>query len=186
MKTQEVYILLTDTSTLLTKAIKLYTKKPYNHASISLDGELQHIYSFGRKRANNPFIGGFVKENPRGEIMREANCAIYSIRVTEGQKRRIKQFILQMEAEKNLYRYNFIGLIAFAFHKQIDRKRAYFCSQFIAVLLQECNVTSFDKPPAFISPADLQTVPCMELVYQGPLQHFWGNTQQEEALSGAF
>lgn len=36
MSNQKIYILLTDTGTLFTRLIKLYTKKPYNHASISL------------------------------------------------------------------------------------------------------------------------------------------------------
>ena len=63
MTEKKVYILLTDTGTLFTKLIKLYTKKPYNHASISFDLELLEVYSFGRKTARNPFIGGFVKED---------------------------------------------------------------------------------------------------------------------------
>ncbi|USK36883.1 hypothetical protein LIS77_13090 [Cytobacillus firmus] len=62
MSNQKIYILLTDTGTLFTRLIKLYTKKPYNHASISIDPELKEVYSFGRKTAKNPFIGGFVKE----------------------------------------------------------------------------------------------------------------------------
>ena len=62
MTENKVYILLTDTGSLLTKLIKLYTKKPYNHASISFDFELSEVYSFGRKKVENPFHGGFVKE----------------------------------------------------------------------------------------------------------------------------
>ncbi|MED4476449.1 hypothetical protein [Oceanobacillus caeni] len=44
MTERKVYILLTDTGTFFTKLIKLYTKKPYNHASISFDSELSEVY----------------------------------------------------------------------------------------------------------------------------------------------
>jgi hypothetical protein len=60
MTEKKVYILLTNTGSFLTKLIKLYTKKPYNHASIAFDYELSEVYSFGRKTARNPVIGGFV------------------------------------------------------------------------------------------------------------------------------
>ena len=40
MKEKKIYILLTDTGTLFTRLIKIFTKKPYNHASISFDAEL--------------------------------------------------------------------------------------------------------------------------------------------------
>ena len=51
---KKIYILLTDTGTLFTNLIKLYTKKPYNHASISFDSKLSEVYSFGRKTARKP------------------------------------------------------------------------------------------------------------------------------------
>ena len=60
---EKIYIVLTDTGTLLSKAIGLYTRKDLNHASIAFDEELKEMYSFGRKQRHNPFVGGFVKEN---------------------------------------------------------------------------------------------------------------------------
>lgn len=57
MTEKKVYLLLTDTGTFFTKLIKLYTKKPYNHASISFDSELSEVYSFGRKRLEIPSSG---------------------------------------------------------------------------------------------------------------------------------
>lgn len=38
-------------------------QEPLNHVSIALDRELTEVYSFGRKQPDNPFIGGFVKED---------------------------------------------------------------------------------------------------------------------------
>ena len=57
-----IYIVLTDTGTLLSKAIGMYTRKDLNHTSIAFDEQLNEMYSFGRKQRHNPFVGGFVKE----------------------------------------------------------------------------------------------------------------------------
>ena len=46
---KKVYILLTHTGTILSKAIKLYTSHEYTHVSIALDEKLDRLYSFGRR-----------------------------------------------------------------------------------------------------------------------------------------
>ena len=46
MKTEnvKVYIVISQTGTILSRIIKLLTRKNYNHASISLDKELNEMY----------------------------------------------------------------------------------------------------------------------------------------------
>ena len=58
----KIYIVLTYTGTVLSKIIKLYTHCEFSHVSISLDKNLEHMYSFGRLNPYNPFKGGFVQE----------------------------------------------------------------------------------------------------------------------------
>jgi len=59
---KKIYIVISQTGTILSKIIKLVTKKEYNHASLSMEGSLEKMYSFGRKDPYNPFIGVFVIE----------------------------------------------------------------------------------------------------------------------------
>lgn len=172
MTTQKIYIVLTDTGTLFTRMIKLYTRKPYNHASISFDHHLEETYSFGRKSTRNPFIGGFVKENTQGSLFNQADCAIYSCTVTKIQIENMKHYIHKIEENKHLYKYNFLGLFAFLFNKQIKREHAFFCSEFVATLLHHCDVIHFDKPLTFVTPYDLQLAPQVELIYRGKLADF--------------
>ena len=164
---------------MLTRAIKLYTKKPYNHVSISFNEDLTDIYSFGRKMPSNPFIGGFVKEDLNTQIFKEAGCAIYSYEVTEQQYNQMLYKVREMENERNLYRYNFIGLLAAMAHLEIHRKYAYFCSQFVAMILQEGDIYVADKPICFTSPYDIQACNKMELVFEGPLKKYL-RMQREE------
>ena len=93
MGEKRVYVLLTDTGTIFTKMIKLYTRKTYNHASIAFDEDLTQVYSFGRKRSENPFIGGFVKENINEGLFKNATCAVYSLEINETDYEKMKQYI---------------------------------------------------------------------------------------------
>ncbi|MEH7225712.1 hypothetical protein V7112_18025 [Bacillus sp. JJ1566] len=175
MSKKKVYILLTDTGTLFTKLIKLYTKKPYNHASISFDSEMSEVYSFGRKTARNPFIGGFVKEDVRKGLFKQADCAIYSFTVTEVDIQKMKRYITEIEAQKEYYRYNFLGLFGVMFNKPLKRKKAFFCSQFVASVLNEGDSVNFEKPPSLIAPNDLQKVFRFQPMYEGKLNAYHKN-----------
>src|SRR5690625_4141361 len=184
MTEKRVYILLTDTGSILTKLIKLYTKKPYNHASISFDSELSEVYSFGRKKAENPFIGGFVKEDVTKGLFKQAECAIYSFSVTNDQVQKMKEFIKEIEAQQEGYRYNFLGLFGFIFNKPINRKKSFFCSQFVASVLKKCNIIDFEKPMSLIAPNDLQQISKFQLMYEGKLKVYHNKDRSEERRVG--
>jgi hypothetical protein len=100
IREKKIFILLTDTETILTRLIKSYTKKPYNHASIAFDAELMEVYSFGRKSAKNPFIGGFVREDIDSVIFRQADCALYSLNITAAEFQKMYQYIQEIASEK--------------------------------------------------------------------------------------
>ncbi|GAB3042917.1 hypothetical protein [Virgibacillus ainsalahensis] len=180
MTEKKGYLLLTNTGTLFTKLIKLYTKKTYNHASIAFESDLSEVYSFGRKSIRNPFFGGFVKEDMKSNLFKQAECAIYSFEVTEEQMKDMKHYIQEIKAEKEKYRYNLLGLFGFIFHKPIKRKRAFFCSQFVASVLKECNIIDFEKPLSLIAPNDLLKGPKIKLVYEGNLKAYHNNSAGEK------
>jgi hypothetical protein len=169
---RKVYLILTDTGTLFTRVIKLYTKKPYNHASLSFDPHFSELYSFGRKRPRNPFVGGFVKESIHTGLLEQAKCAIYCCTISESQFQKMNHFIQQIEEQKDLYRYNLIGLFAIALNKKIKREKAFFCSQFVSTVLKEGHVIEFLKHPSHVTPCDLQEVPLFHLVYQGNFEDY--------------
>ncbi|MDQ0155802.1 hypothetical protein [Robertmurraya andreesenii] len=168
----EVYIILTDTGTLFTKLIKKFTKQPLNHASISFTKELDTTYSFGRKRANNPFNGGFVKEDMNGKLFQRATCAIYSCSVSEIEYRQMKMVVEQFERHKHSYKYNFIGLFGVLLNKKIPRKRAFFCSEFVATILSNGGIDIKGKHPSVIKPNDLGDCEDFRLLYKGQLQPY--------------
>lgn len=169
---RKVYIILTDTGTLFTRMIKLYTKKPYNHASISFDPYFSDIYSFGRKNPRNPFVGGFVTESIHQGLLKKAKCAIYCCTITEQQYKKMNEYLHKMDVQRNRYRYNLIGLFAIAFNKEIERENAFFCSQFVTTVLTEGGVIEFSKHASHVTPYDLQQVPYFQLIYQGNFEDY--------------
>lgn len=173
MKEKKIYLLLTDTGTNLTKIIKAYTKAPYNHASIAFDKDLNEVYSFGRKAVNNPFIGGFVKEDVRNGIFQYADCAVYCLTVTDSQWQKMKCYIERIKAEEQMYRYNFIGLFGVMLEKPIKRKHAFFCSQFVATVLREGDIFNYHKEFSLVKPNELPLFGDFQLVYEGRLKDYW-------------
>lgn len=169
---RKVYLILSDTGTLFTRMIKLYTKKPYNHASISFDPCLSEVYSFGRKSPQNPFVGGFVRESIHNGLLKRAKCAIYCCSISESQFQRMNEYIKRIAENKDEYRYNLIGLFAIAFHKKIHRQNAFFCSQFVATVLLEGDVVDPKIDPSLMTPYDLKQETHFQLIYQGSVNDY--------------
>ncbi|MBN6206593.1 hypothetical protein JYK21_09010 [Ralstonia pickettii] len=182
MAVKRIYLLFTDTGTVFTKTIKLYTRKQYNHASISFDEELTQLYSFGRKNPRNPFIGGFVKENINEGLFKKAICAVYCLPVEEADYYRMQQYISRIEAQKEYYRYNLIGLFAIILNMQLKRENAFFCSEFVASVLKQSDTIDFNTPLSLVAPHDLQTLKNLELVYQGKLKDYQKKAVNEHHL----
>lgn len=172
MTEHKVYILLTDTGTIFTRMIKFYTQQPLNHASLAFDYQLKEVYSFGRKKIRNPFSGGFVKENIRATLFRRATCAIYSCTVSDEQYKKMRKIINKMDKNQQEYKYNLLGLFAILFNFKLERKNAFFCSQFVASVLKESGSFSFNKPMCFITPHDLRENLSLPLVYEGDLDTY--------------
>ncbi|PXW92109.1 hypothetical protein DES38_103125 [Streptohalobacillus salinus] len=179
-KSRPIYLLFLSTGTLLSKTIDLYTGTSLNHVSIALDPELSQVYSFGRKRPYNPFIGGFVKESVTLPFFTRSNCAIYQLDISEDEYQQLVAQILLIESTKHLYRYNFLGLFGVAINKELKREHAYFCSQFVATMLQRCGVYNQAKSPGLIRPQDLRDWHLLDLVYEGPLKDYPALVSTEE------
>ncbi|WP_088549570.1 hypothetical protein [Paenibacillus aquistagni] len=174
LEQKTIYILLTDTGTWLSQMIKLYTRQPLNHVSIAFDRELTEVYSFGRKDPANPFIGGFVREQLYGSLIRSdhrpTQCAIYKMTVSLDVYERLRRRIRHIEHDQERYRYNFLGLIGIVFRVRIERDNAFFCSQFVASVLQYSGCDLFQKQAEWVTPEDFRQCARLEMIYCGDLK----------------
>lgn len=181
----EVYLVFTDTKTVLSRLIKTYTGQQFSHVSISFDRELQEMYSFGRKDVRNAFIGGFVKEDASCTFFQRANCAVYRLPVSPYAFARMRETIRNMEAREEHLKYNISGLFGILLNRSFEREDAYFCSHFVGEVLQDAGFRVSDKPIHTTMPRDLFVLPQLEFVYSGRLsdyQHVRKESKREEKL----
>ncbi|MDQ0090969.1 hypothetical protein J2T12_004395 [Paenibacillus anaericanus] len=172
---QSVFILLTNTGTLFTRVIQTYTKAPYNHASISFNRELSELYSFGRKHPNNPLNGGFVKEDLKtGTFSKYPNttCVIYELQVSEREIEKMKRVLQVFIQKRQKYLYNILGVVGIALKEPVEFSNSYFCSQFVAEILERSGIKLWNKLPALVTPDDFRQSDRLHLIYEGKLSQY--------------
>lgn len=169
---KKIYIILTYTGTILSRIVKIYTRKEYSHVSISLDRDLNQMYSFGRLNPYNPFLGGFVHEGiDRGTFKRFKNTKtkIYSMEIDEEKYERLEEIIENIQQKKKLYKFNVIGLIAVALNVRIKREKCFYCAEFVKYVLEQSEVVEL---PEIIKPDDFNKLNGLNEVYIGKLQDY--------------
>ena len=172
-----IYIVLSHSSSVISKAVYLYTRDEYTHASISIDRNLECLYGFGRKWSRFPFIGCLKRElMDQGfySLCKTVPGVILKFDVTEEQYRRIKRALHFYVKNKDLYKYNFLGFIGYMFKTEFRSKRRFTCSEFVAHLLQLSKVVEFDKPLNLIRPQTFTELGG-QVIYKGDLKRFFAN-----------
>lgn len=173
---QKIYIIISQTGTLLSNIIKQVTGDPYNHVSISLDKNLLNMYSFGRKYTYNPFIGVFVVEHINEGVykrFKDTKCKIICVNVSDEQYNTIRCKLMDMNKEFNKYKYNLVGLILALFHIDINLENKFYCSKFVKYLLDYADV-DVSMIPNIVHPVDFLCMNNVDILYEGLLSEYEG------------
>ena len=166
---RKIYIVLTHTGTYLSKIIKKWTKDEYSHVSISLDEDLENMYSFGRVHPYNPIWAGLVHEKQNeGTFKRfkKTRAAIYSIEVDDEQYVIIRNTIHRMYKNRSKYKFNIFGLLAIGFNKSFKLKNWFYCAEFVKYVLDQAGV-ELGLPEKMIRPESFKYIEKKELEYYG-------------------
>lgn len=167
-----IYVVMTATGTWFSRCIGLYTKERYNHVSLCLDAGINEFYSFGRKIAWFPLIGGFVIERKDTGLFKafgNTMCAIYRVEVSEDEYENMKRAVEMFIRNRKMYGYNLLGLIGIILNIPLKRKNKFFCTQFVATMLQKSGVHDFGKDPSLVTPSDFYEIEDLIPVYEGRL-----------------
>ena len=171
---KQIYVIISQTGTILSRIIKRLTGAQYNHASISLDKELTRMHSFGRVNPYNAFIGGFVQESPNfGTFKRfkDTDAIIIALDVDENTYSKAENLVETMWANRKNYHYNYLGLYLAAVHISRKKKNCFYCSEFVAHVLRECNVQGNETLGDIIHPMDFFKFPHRK-IYTGKLRDY--------------
>ena len=170
MKT--IYILLTRSGTLLAKLVYSVTGANYTHASLAFDEDLSCLYSSTRKNGYTMFPAGPSREYLDRGVFRlrpEAPCALYALEVSEEAYIRARRRANHMMAHGKLYRFNVLGLVLCAMHIRWQRRRHYFCSQFVSDVLEKSGALELPKDSTLMHPNDYPLLPQLKCLYKGRL-----------------
>ena len=170
MKT--IYILLTRSGTLLSNLVYAVTGANYTHASLAFDDDLNCLYSSTRKNGYTMFPAGPSREYLNRGVFRlrgDVPCALYALEVSDEAYTRARRRADHMMAHGRLYRFNVIGLVLCALHIRWQRRRHYFCSQFVGEVLEKSGAVELPKHSTLMHPNDYARMERLQCVYRGRL-----------------
>ena len=165
-----IYILLTRSNTLLSRAIGLCTGDSYTHVSLAFDPELESLCSFARRKAAFPLPAGLVHESLNNGYFyrhREIPCALYALPVTRSAYRKAREKVEKMLENQEQYRYSIKGLALCRLGIEEEREGHYFCSQFVGEVLEDSGACLLPKAPSLMRPQDYAFLPQAQCIYQG-------------------
>lgn len=171
---KEIYIVLTQTGTIVSQILKAVTGAKYNHSSISLEKDLSQMYSFGRRYTITPLWGGFIRELPRQGLykrFRNTDAVVLRVSVTAETYEAIKGYLAEMYARKQEYLYNYRGVFFAMFGKIFKRKNRYYCSEFVREILVRFGIVTETQLPYITKPIDFEKL-FPNRVYMGKLKNF--------------
>lgn len=167
---KKIYIIQMNTKTLPSMIISLFTRYKYSHVAISFSRDCDVTYSFGRKKLYSILNGGFVVESKYGNFFNRFNntkCRIYELEVSDKQYNDLVDIINCMKKNRDVYKYDYIGIILRYLRIPVSFKNRYVCSYFVAELLEKVNIYNFNKKTIFVSPRDFEDINGLNLVYTG-------------------
>lgn len=171
---KSAYIILSQSGTEISKMLKFITKEKYNHSSICIDDSFNEFYSFGRKNVNLPIPGGFIIENAFKHVFgkyKNIPCMILEKEITDEQYEKLKEIINYFIKNKNVLSYAFITLALTDTNYSIVSDTKFFCSQFVAKVLNDIAIRT-PKAPEHMHPMDFTQVDGIKVIFEGDLKNF--------------
>ena len=163
----KLLIVLTRLPDFGSRIIGFITRSHYTHASIALEEDPSSFYSFTLK--------GFRIEHPKGLLGSNHvpfPCRIYSIDVPESIYQKAKRIIGTFTVNKEKYHYSVAGIILALFHIPLSISRQFYCSHFVADILERSGAMNLQKQSCLYMPCDLQRLKGLSLCFAGTIQGY--------------
>jgi len=167
---QAVYIVFSATHTGMGRFIRLVTRHPYNHVSVSLDRDIQRMYSFARYHRTIPLWGGFVQES----ILRYASFAgsarvkVCRVPVEQPHLTYLHNYMQRLWSDREDYLYNLPAAMAIPLHLRPSIPKTHTCASFAREILLRCRVEGAER--TFPSVSSLERLLQPYVVYEGSAQ----------------
>lgn len=169
---KSIYIVLTKSTTFLSRLVYFITRDKYTHVSISFEKELQPLYSSSRKNGCTLFPAGPCKESFYYGYMsthKHIPCAVYELKVSDEVYKMAKREAEEIIENADEYHFNILGLLLCRLNIPYHRKNNYFCSQFVGEILEKSNAIKLPKDYTLMRPTDYMKLPELRCRHIGKL-----------------
>ena len=153
---------------------------PYTHATIGLGEDLNTFYSFVYKGFIVEKITRYLKPHRKS-----FPCALYEIEVSEYTYRHIAALLRSYAMRKSFLRYTRFSLALSLFRIPFKRKDYYFCSHFVAEVLQRSQAVRLQKNSVLCLPQDFHELRESRRVFTGDMQGMGDHYHLAEAATAS-
>lgn len=141
---QTVSVFMTKYDDILSNFVYWISGFGYTHAALCFDETAQDYYTFNYK--------GFRREHPFGNKRRYGKSICFKLEVSKEQQLRLKEIIQQMENSKVEWKYSLLGVVLCIFKIKHKFHGSYFCSQFVAELLEKSGIMQWKRDSSLYLP----------------------------------
>lgn len=173
---EPIYITLINHGGINSKIIRGWTHSRWSHAGISLDEEMNHIYSYNFHDPTGK--SGFSIENLNfyGQV-KDPHLKVVVFFVEPKTKSKLREVIRYYEKNIEKTTYSTKNIIKLVLHKAEDSTQALgmICSQFVDNVLKMVNLDLTGKPSNLVAPADFErssSISKMFTVFDGPVKDY--------------
>lgn len=158
-----IFVVLVNTNTIHSNAIKWFTDSEWSHVSIGFDSSLRLLYTFGLYDSGVFKKSGFKVESINDYLKDDKNCKIkvYALFVTPDQRQLLSETVAWYMENKEKTKYDFADILRIVLRKTSNKKdrTRMICSQFVYSLLQLVNFRlRKNKNPGDVTPRDIDEI----------------------------
>ena len=145
---QTVSIFMTKYDDILSNFVYLISGRGYTHVAVCFDEETQDYYTFNYK--------GFRREHPFARRRNYGKSICYKLEVPREQHSRLRGLIQQMENSQVEWKYSLWGVVLCILGIRHRIQNSYFCSQFVAELLERSEIIRWRKHSSLYLPNQMR------------------------------
>lgn len=160
-----IYILLSIYPDRTSRMLRFIKRWDYSHASIGVKDSYGKFYSFNGR--------GFRVEDPKKYPTvrkQEVPCALYQLPVAQETFEKLQSLLAFHVENAEKYDYSFWGVVFCLLHISRKKENRYFCSQFVAEVLEAAKVLPLAKHSSLYVPDDFSRLREAKLIFQGTLR----------------
>ncbi len=172
---KHIYVVFSHPSSIVSDTIGFFTKGEFTHCSITLDRDLGHMFSFGRKYAFFPFIGCYLREELDKKFYSLSDSLygrIVEIPVNDEQYENVKHRLYDFWENQKDHKYNMVGFFFYLLQKEYAPSGKYTCSQFVAETLDIYGICPINSGYTLINPNDLSKLVKGNVVFEGDIKKY--------------